>query len=68
MSDVHCPARIIVARHGEAEYETPEMNAAGGSLTALGREQARDLGERLRQERVAARRERARLHRPAIAA
>ncbi|HEX3931735.1 MAG TPA: histidine phosphatase family protein [Nocardioides sp.] len=54
MSDVHCPARIIVARHGEAEYETPEMNAAGGSLTTLGRAQARDLGERLRPEKVAA--------------
>ena len=53
MSDVHCPARIIVARHGEAEYERPEMNASGGSLTSLGREQARELGERLRSERVA---------------
>ena len=54
MSDVHCPARIIVARHGEAEYETPGMNATGGSLTTLGREQAHDLGDRLRAERVAA--------------
>ncbi|MGC4112128.1 MAG: histidine phosphatase family protein [Nocardioides sp.] len=54
MSDVHCPARVIVARHGETEYETPEMNAAGGSLTALGRAQARELGERLRPEKVAA--------------
>jgi probable phosphoglycerate mutase len=54
VSDVHCPARIIVARHGEAEYETPEMNASGGSLTALGRAQARELGERLGSERVAA--------------
>jgi probable phosphoglycerate mutase len=54
VSDVHCPARIIVARHGEAEYETPEMNATGGSLTALGREQSRELGERLRSEKVAA--------------
>jgi 2,3-bisphosphoglycerate-dependent phosphoglycerate mutase len=53
MSDLHCPARIIVARHGETEYETPEMNATGGSLTALGRSQAHDLGERLRPERVA---------------
>ena len=51
---MHCPARIIVARHGEAEYETPEMNATGGSLTTVGRQQARDLGERLRPERVAA--------------
>jgi len=54
VSDVHCPARIVVARHAEAEYETPEMNAAGGSLTTLGREQALALGERLRSERVAA--------------
>lgn len=51
---MHCPARIIVARHGEAEYETPEMNASGGSLTTLGRAQARELGERLRPEKVAA--------------
>ena len=53
MSDLHCPARIIVARHGEAEYETPEMNATGGSLTSLGRSQARDLGERMLPQRVA---------------
>jgi 2,3-bisphosphoglycerate-dependent phosphoglycerate mutase len=54
VSDVHCPARIIVARHGETEYEQPEMGVAGGNLTALGREEARGLGERLRSERVAA--------------
>jgi probable phosphoglycerate mutase len=54
VSDVHCPARIIVARHGEAEYETTTLEAAGGSLTALGREQARELGQRLRSEKVAA--------------
>jgi broad specificity phosphatase PhoE len=30
------------------------MNATGGSLTRLGREQARDLGERMRSEKVAA--------------
>jgi broad specificity phosphatase PhoE len=53
MSDVHCPARIIVARHGDTEYEVPEMGAAGGSLTTLGRTQARELGERLRPEKVA---------------
>jgi probable phosphoglycerate mutase len=54
VSDVHCPARIVVARHGQTEYEAEEMGAAGGSLTALGRVQARELGERLRGERVAA--------------
>jgi len=53
MSDVHCPARIIVARHGDTEYEVPEMGVAGGSLTTLGRTQARELGERLRPEKVA---------------
>lgn len=53
MSDVHCPARIIVARHGDTEYEVPEMGVAGGSLTTLGRAQARELGERLRPEKVA---------------
>jgi probable phosphoglycerate mutase len=53
VSDVHCPARIIAARHGEAEYETTTMTESGGSLTPLGREQARGLGERLRGERVA---------------
>lgn len=54
VSDLHCPARFLVARHGEAEYESPEMNATGGSLTALGRAQAHDLGERMRSERIAA--------------
>jgi 2,3-bisphosphoglycerate-dependent phosphoglycerate mutase len=53
VSDVHCPARIVVARHGETEYEAEVMGIAGGSLTALGRTQARELGERLRAERVA---------------
>jgi probable phosphoglycerate mutase len=53
MSDLHCPARVIVARHGEAEYESDAMTESGGSLTALGRDQARALGERLRSERVA---------------
>lgn len=53
MSDVHCPARIIVARHGEAEYESNLLGTHGGSLTPLGRTEARGLGERLRGERVA---------------
>ena len=50
---MHCPARIIVARHAEPAYERPEMGVAGGSLTHVGREEARALGERLRSERVA---------------
>jgi 2,3-bisphosphoglycerate-dependent phosphoglycerate mutase len=54
VSDVHCPARILVTRHGETEYEAEEMGISGGSLTTLGRAQAHELGERLRSERVAA--------------
>jgi probable phosphoglycerate mutase len=53
MSDVHCPARLILARHGEAAYETTPLRNSGGSLTALGRTQARELGERVASERVA---------------
>ncbi len=47
MSDLHCPARVFVARHGEASYDEGER------LTAAGEQQARELGERLRGERVA---------------
>jgi probable phosphoglycerate mutase len=55
MSDLQCPARILVARHGEAMYADPELlSDEGGWLTDLGREQAGELGERLVPERVAA--------------
>ena len=47
MSDLHCPARVFVARHGEASY------VDGERLTAAGERQARELGERLRGERLA---------------
>ncbi len=53
MSSLQCPARILVARHAEAEYETDLYSDDGGSLTVLGRRQARDLGVRLRGERIA---------------
>jgi probable phosphoglycerate mutase len=53
VSTLQCPARIFLARHGEAEYETALVTDDGGSLTARGREQARGLAERLRGERVA---------------
>ena len=47
MSDLHCPARVFVARHAETSYDGDER------LTAAGAQQARELGERLRGERVA---------------
>ena len=53
MSSLHCPTRVLVARHGEAEYETELVSDDGGSLTALGRRQSRELAERLRGERIA---------------
>ncbi len=53
MSDLQCPARIFLARHGETEYETELLMDHGGSLTAVGRAQARELGEKLRSERIA---------------
>jgi 2,3-bisphosphoglycerate-dependent phosphoglycerate mutase len=53
VSDLQCPARVYLARHGQTEYESPVMVNQGGSLTALGRAQARELGEKLRGERIA---------------
>jgi broad specificity phosphatase PhoE len=55
VSDLQCPARILVARHGEAAYSRPDVLLdEGGWLTERGREQAAELGERLRGERVSA--------------
>jgi probable phosphoglycerate mutase len=53
VSDVHCPARIIVARHGETGYESDLVDDGGGSLTTLGREQAASMARALSSERVA---------------
>ena len=53
MTDLQCPARVFLARHAEAEYETELLMDHGGSLTTAGRAQARELGEKLRSERIA---------------
>lgn len=56
MADVNhqtSPTRIILARHGEASYPSGS-GSGGGTLTELGRTQARALGDRLREEEVAA--------------
>jgi 2,3-bisphosphoglycerate-dependent phosphoglycerate mutase len=52
VSDLHCPARVYVARHGEAEYESELLSDAGGSLSRLGRKQSRELAESLRGARI----------------
>lgn len=53
MSDLQCAATLLVARHGEAEYEGEGLTDAGGSLSLRGRAQALDLGTSLRGRRVA---------------
>ncbi|CAB4966435.1 unannotated protein [freshwater metagenome] len=53
MSDLQCAARVFVARHGEAVYESELLSDAGGWLSPLGREQARALAERVAPERIA---------------
>lgn len=52
MSDLQCAARVFVARHGEAVYESELLSDAGGWLSPLGRGQARALAERLAPERI----------------
>lgn len=47
-------ARLLVVRHGEAEYETHAVTDEGGSLTTEGRAQSRALGELLAPYDVAA--------------
>src|SRR4051812_43389039 len=44
---------MVVARHGEAEYEAPTWAEEGGSLTHKGRRQAVQLADSLASRRVA---------------
>lgn len=37
MTDLQCAARLFVARHGEADYESELLSDAGGWLTARSR-------------------------------
>ncbi|QBX56518.1 histidine phosphatase family protein [Nocardioides seonyuensis] len=53
MSDLQCAARLFVARHGEAEYESGFLSDHGGSLTRTGRHQARELADALAGQRLA---------------
>jgi len=50
---LQCATTLVIARHGEAAYESSEWNGEGGSLTALGRKQSADLAESLTGRRVA---------------
>ena len=53
MTSLQCATTLVVARHGEAEYELSEWEEEGGSLTALGRRQSAALAEELAGRRVA---------------
>jgi broad specificity phosphatase PhoE len=50
---LQCATTLVIARHGEAEYEAPTWAEEGGSLTQLGRTQAVALAESLANRRVA---------------
>jgi probable phosphoglycerate mutase len=53
VTDLQCAARVFVARHGEALYESELLSDAGGWLSPLGREQARELADSMAGERIA---------------
>lgn len=53
MTALQCASTLLVARHGQAEYEVSEWGGEGGSLTALGRRQSTELAESLAGRRVA---------------
>lgn len=54
MSDLHCPATLVVCRHAEATFVEDWFSDEGGSLTPRGRDQARRLADSLRGSRVSA--------------
>lgn len=53
MSDLCCPATLLVTRHAEAEYDTDLASDDGGCLTLAGRGQARQLADTVRDRKVA---------------
>lgn len=53
VSDLHCPATLVVARHAETEYVESFFSDEGGTLTATGRRQAGELADALHRRRIA---------------
>jgi probable phosphoglycerate mutase len=54
MSDLQCPATLLIACHGEARYATDGTGSDdGGGLTERGRGQVRHLVEQVRARRIA---------------
>ncbi|NYE37737.1 putative phosphoglycerate mutase [Nocardioides cavernae] len=52
MTDLQCAARLFVARHADATYESDLLSDDGGWLTSLGRDQARRLAEEVAPQRI----------------
>jgi broad specificity phosphatase PhoE len=52
VTSLQCATTLVIARHGQAEYESNEWTE-GGSLTTLGRQQSEALGSLLTGARVA---------------
>lgn len=54
MSDLQCPATLLIARRGDAEYAVDGvLSDDGGALTDKGRAQVRHLVEQVRPRRIA---------------
>lgn len=53
MSQLQCPATLVVARHADADYVEDYFSDEGGWLTREGRDQARALAAALRSRRIA---------------
>jgi 2,3-bisphosphoglycerate-dependent phosphoglycerate mutase len=53
MTALQCATTFVIARHGEAEYESADWEEESGSLTHLGRQQSAGLAEQLAGLRVA---------------
>ena len=54
MSDLFCPATLVVARHAKAAFVEDWFSDEGGSLTPQGRHQASTLADSLAGRRIAA--------------
>jgi broad specificity phosphatase PhoE len=53
VSDLFCPATLVVARHAKAAFVEDWFSDEGGSLTPAGRAQAHQLADTLEGRRVA---------------
>ncbi len=53
MGDLFCAATLVLARHGDAEYDESWFSDEGGSLTPEGRTQSLALADALAGRRVA---------------